>query len=67
MALNVIYYLCRIGTIVAPNTGTVYQNNGTFGSMNVDPKTFSSKDDALTTLATLENGEYYFVERYFKS
>ena len=53
--------------MVAPNTGTVYQNNGTFGSLATDPKVFSSKSDGLTELATLENGEYYFVERYLKS
>jgi len=67
MAVNTIYYLCKIGQVVAPNTGTVYQNNGTFGSLAIDPKVFSSKSDGLTELATLENGEYYFVERYFKS
>lgn len=67
MAVNVTYYLCKIGQVVAPNTGTVYQNNGTLGSINNDPKAFSSKNDGLTELETLENGEYYFVERYFKS
>lgn len=67
MAVNITYYLCKIGAVVAPDTGTVYQNNGTFGPITTDPKTFSSKNDALTILATLENGEYYFVERYFKS
>ena len=67
MAINVTYYLCKIGQVVAPNTGTFYQNDGTFGKSTEDPKTFSSKNDGLTELVTLENGEYYFIERYFKS
>ena len=67
MAINVTYYLCRIGQVITPNTGTVYQNNGTFGSLTIDPKVFSSKNEGLTELETLPNGEYYFLEHYFKS
>lgn len=67
MAINTVYYLCKIGVEVAPNTGTVYQNNGTFGLLVIDPKVFSSKNEGLTELETLPNGEYYFVERIFKS
>ena len=67
MAINTVYYLCKIGAVISPDTGTVYQNNGTFGLLVIDPKVFSSKNDGLTELETLPNGEYYFLERYFKS
>lgn len=67
MTISTVYYLCKIGTVIAPDTGTVYQNNGSFSSMGNSPKVFSSKNDGLTELETLPNGEYYFVERYFKS
>jgi len=66
MAISTVYYLCKIGTVVAPNTGIVYQNDGSFGSIGNSPKVFSSKNDGLIELEILPNGEYYFIERYFK-
>lgn len=66
MAVSTVYYLCSIGYI-SPNTGNVYQNDGSFGKIGDNPKAFSSKNDALTELETLPNGEYFFAERIFKS
>jgi hypothetical protein len=63
MAVNVVYYLCRN----ANYTESVYQNNEEWGSFSEDPKLFSSKEDALSTIETLPNGKYFFTERYIKS
>lgn len=67
MAVNVTYYLCKIGQIIPPNSGAVLQNDGSYAGISNDPKIFSSKDSAITYMENLTNGEYYLVERYFKS
>jgi hypothetical protein len=64
MAVNVTYYLARLGPDF---TDTVYQNSGQFGKLSEDPKYFSTKEAATLIMETLPNGRYYLAERYIKS
>lgn len=64
MAVNVTYYLGRLGS---DSTDTLYQNNGQFGKLSQDPKYFLTKEEAILTMETLPNGRYYIAERYIKS